>query len=323
MQKEEDARMDYPYFDLYTKGSSDISFESWTDTRSVGLHRHSFYELLFIGSGSCRHIYKNVETLLIPGDAVLVSEHKEHGFSLNGEIVIYNCQFALNSIDPELIEVLKSGESLLDELHVSQDEILDAMESPSDNPFGIRENYYKEGLYSKSNYEINSNKQGVIHLSPAEFSFVKTMLENGLESQDSTEHLDELMQKKSLEMILLYLKKAQSRQNQKYTIHSKANQKVIASVLMYIEQHLDEQIDFNSVAEKCSFSPNYFRKLFKDVTGFSPISYVNRLRIIRACEYIQNQKMAIRDAAELVGIYDLNYFSRLFKKIMGFAPSKL
>lgn len=309
--------MEYPYFDLYTQDGSDISFERWTDTRSVGLHRHGFYELIFVQHGSCRHIYKNVETLLIPGDAVIVSEHHEHGFSLNGETAIYNCQFRLDSIDPEVVDALNTGESLFDELHISQDEILHVWE----DSLGIREDYYQDGLYSKSNYEVNSNKQGVIHLSPAEFSFVQSMLENGIEAQN--ESFGDIVQKKSLEIILLDLKKAQSRQNQKYAIHSKSNQKVIAAVLMYIEEHLDEQLDFNQVASRCLFSPNYFRKLFKDVTGFPPVNYVNRLRMIRACEYIQKEKVSIREAAERVGIYDLNYFSRLFKKVMGCAPSKL
>ncbi len=320
--------VEYPYFDFYSKNGSDISFEVWTDTRGVGLHKHEYYEILLVSSGSCRHIYKNVETLLLPGDAVLISAHQEHGYSPNGKIEIYNCQFMTDSIEPDLLELLNAGESLFENLHISQKEILNVLEES----FGNREEYYKEGLYNHTNYEVNSNKQGVIHLSPAEVTFVKTMLDNGLEAHkrlgreenlDDSQKLDGMMQKKSLEMILLYLKKAQNRQNQQYMIHSKANQRAIAGVLHYIDQHLGEKMDFNQVAEMCSFTPNYFRKIFKDVTGFSPVNYVNRMRIMRASEYIQKGKMPIKKAAEMVGIYDLNYFSRLFKKIMGFAPSKL
>ena len=92
---------------------------------------------------------------------------------------------------------------------------------------------------------------------------------------------------------------------------------------MYIEEHLDETLDFNAVAQKYAFSPTHFRKIFKDITGLSPASYINRLRILRACEYMQKDKMSIREAAEQVGIYDFNYFSRLFKKVMGCSPSRM
>ena len=63
----------------------------------------------------------------------------------------------------------------------------------------------------------------------------------------------------------------------------------IAEVIIYIEKHLAEVLDFNALAKKYSFSSNYFRKIFRDVTGFSPVSYVNRLKIVRSCEYIQKK----------------------------------
>lgn len=313
--------MEYPYFDLYSRMPSKISFMAWTDTRSIDLHRHSGYELMFVVSGSCRHIYKNVETLLIPGDVALISEHQEHGFSLasNGRIGLYNCQFTIDSIEPPLAAFLESGDSFFENLQLSGRAVPASFQNSPD----VMNDYCRDDIYNASSYEINSSKQGIIHLSPVEFAFIKPLFENGLEAQGSSEQLDAIMQKKILELILIYLKKAQSRQNRKYTIHSKANQQVIASVLVYIENHLDEQLDFKVIAEQCSFSINHFRTIFKDVTGFSPVSYVNRLRIIRACEYMQKDKLSMREAAELVGIYDINYFSRLFRKIMGFAPSKL
>ena len=108
-----------------------------------------------------------------------------------------------------------------------------------------------------------------------------------------------------------------------YNLHTHAHQKIMAEVLLYIDAHLTEQIDFEELAAKYAFSLNYFRKLFRDVTGFSPVNYLNRLRIVRSCEYIQRENLSVGEAAERVGIYDANYFSRLFKKIMGMPPSYL
>lgn len=52
----------------------------------------------------------------------------------------------------------------------------------------------------------------------------------------------------------------------------------------------------------------------------STVSYVHRLRIMRACEYIQKENLSVKEAAEKVGIYDLDYFSKLFEEIMGCSP---
>lgn len=304
----------YPYFDMYEGNTSGIAFECWADSRSVGMHSHDFYELILVGRGSCRHMCNNTETLLIQGDAVIVSKHHAHGFSISGDTVIYNCQFRLDALSVDVIDRLHEAPSLL-ETDVSSYEDVWVWETT------LRE-MEKEAFYQKEQlhmgYELNSSKQGVIHLNPSEFAFISAVLQRGLNRET-----DQLLQQRYMEIILLELKKGLSWQNRKYTQCSSSNQKAIAAVLMYIEEHLDETLDFNDIAHRCAFSPNYFRKLFKDVTGLAPVAYVNRLRVVRACEYMQKDGLSIRDAAERVGIYDLNYFSRIFKKIMGCTPSKI
>lgn len=308
----------YPYFDMYSRDGSNISFERWTDSRSVDMHRHEYYELLFVGQGSCRHMYNSTETLLIQGDVVIVAAHRAHGFSLSGQTLIYNCQFLLDSLDERVVQALREYETFAEDSGCVKDEDL----HNENTLLTERETFYHHGQL-RIGYELNSSKQGVVHLNPVEIPFVKSVLQHGVDAQEFPEKISLLMKQRYLELFLLELTKAMGRQNQIYTVCSKSNQKAIADVLMLIEEHLDETFDFNEVARQYSFSPNYFRKIFKDITGFSPITYVNRLRIVRACEYIQKDDMPIREAAERVGIYDLNYFSRLFKKIMGCAPSKM
>ena len=258
-------------------------------------------------------MYQDTETLLIQGDAVIVSRNHPHGFSIRGETVIYNCQFRLDALSEEVMHHLQKAPYLLEPNRTTEEERgwETALQEREKEAF-----YHKEQL--RMGYELNSSKQGVIHLDPSEFAFLHSVLQHSLD-----EEADALLYQRYMELILLQLKKGLSRQNQKYIQCSDANQKAIAAVLVYIEEHLDETLDFNAIAREYSFSPNYFRKIFKDITGFPPITYVNRLRIVRACEYIQKDHMQICDAAERVGIYDLNYFSRLFKKIMGCAPSKM
>ncbi|NDL66461.1 helix-turn-helix domain-containing protein [Anaerotalea alkaliphila] len=48
---------------------------------------------------------------------------------------------------------------------------------------------------------------------------------------------------------------------------------------------------------------------------------MNRVRILRALEYLQTTTLSITDIAAQVGILDANYFSRIFRKIVGSPPS--
>lgn len=51
------------------------------------------------------------------------------------------------------------------------------------------------------------------------------------------------------------------------------------AVLVHIDEHLAEAITIRQLAELVNFHPNYFIRIFKQVTGYSPIQYISRQRI--------------------------------------------
>ena len=79
---------------------------------------------------------------------------------------------------------------------------------------------------------------------------------------------------------------------------------------------------FEMLAKEHGFSPNHFRKIFRETTGLSPVKFLNRLRITRACEYMKRDGRTAREAAEEVGFIDMNYFSRTFKQFIGCSPGR-
>ncbi len=304
----------YPYLNMRMQDESGVCIEHRSDTRVVGMHCHNYYEWMVIDSGSSNHFYNNTNTMLIPGDAVLIAPHKAHGYSFQGEVSVYNFQFQVEFLDEKVVQLLEKSQVLEQEENRGQEvkyweELLTRRED------------FKNADYPT--FEINNSKQGVIHLSPAERSKISVLMQYAAQAQVQADVSAMIEKQKYAELILLELKKAQEHQNQKYLISSSSNQKMVAELLRYIEENLAEEIDIAGFAKAHSFSPNHFRKIFKDMTGLSPVAYINRLRIQRACDCIQKQSMSIKEAAEYVGIYDCNYFSRMFKKVMGYSPGKL
>ena len=53
---------------------------------------------------------------------------------------------------------------------------------------------------------------------------------------------------------------------------------MIFDALVYIEEHLDEKIDFSSLAEQSFHESQLFSVNFKDVWGLTPVDYLNRMR---------------------------------------------
>lgn len=294
-----------PYLEMYHHDSSGISVEHWCESWSVGMHCHDYYEIMVVGRGSSRHMFRGVETLLIPGDVVVIPAHEAHGYALSGEISLYNCQFIPERLDGRCTEAIAPGPSFA---------------APEGEPFHITTEREKMHADELPRYTANSSKQGVLHLNTQALAYLISLFEHTLNEQQEN---NTLLKQKYVEIILLELQKAVRHQPVCYAAASSGNQRIIAQILSEMENDLTAGFDIHETAGRYAFSPNYLRKLFTDFTGLSPVQYLNRLRMIRACEYIEFDGMNVRQAAEQVGIYDQNYFTRLFKRFIGCSPSKI
>ena len=95
----------------------------------------------------------------------------------------------------------------------------------------------------------------------------------------------------------------------------------IDEILNYISDHYDDQLTTSGLAEKFFLNEHYFCHFFKDATGQSPISFINRFRIEKAATLLNNTDIPITQIATNVGFEDPNYFTRTFKKYLGVTPT--
>ena len=96
----------------------------------------------------------------------------------------------------------------------------------------------------------------------------------------------------------------------------------IKQVLEYIETSYAESLSLNTLSSSVGMSPKYFCQFFKTTTGHSPIDYLNRYRIERACDLLRLGNLTFIDIAENTGFHDLSYFIKMFKKYKGITPKQ-
>lgn len=92
--------------------------------------------------------------------------------------------------------------------------------------------------------------------------------------------------------------------------------------IIYMKEHLEENITLQDIAEHVGYSPSHFGNLFRERTSFSPIEYYNQLRIQRACSYLQFSDLKIKEIAYRLCFYDPFHFSKAFKKEMEITPNE-
>ncbi len=96
----------------------------------------------------------------------------------------------------------------------------------------------------------------------------------------------------------------------------------IQEAVKYINENYNQDISLEQIARKHSISKYYFCRIFKNITGFNFVDYLNHVRINEAQKLILNSNLNVSNIAEKVGYNNVVHFSRMFKKIIGCPPSK-
>ncbi len=89
----------------------------------------------------------------------------------------------------------------------------------------------------------------------------------------------------------------------------------------YVQQHLDEKITLEQVAELCSMSRSWFSRTFRSEHGITFQEYLVQQRIHRAVYLLRESDLQVTQIALAVGFSDLSYFSRTFKRHVGVLPT--
>ena len=104
--------------------------------------------------------------------------------------------------------------------------------------------------------------------------------------------------------------------------NARINAKKIEPALRYMEENYTGDICVDSLAMLCNISTPHFRRLFKEVTGTTPIKYKNRLLIKSACNLLANDGLNVSETAYALQFEDIYTFSQAFKKEIGISPKK-
>ncbi len=104
--------------------------------------------------------------------------------------------------------------------------------------------------------------------------------------------------------------------------NNKSIKLILRKAMEYLQDHYNEQVTLNEIAEYSYVSTYYISRMFKRELGKNFIDCLNEIRIEKAKELLKDIKYKTYEVAESVGIPDAHYFSRLFKKYVGVTPTE-
>ena len=95
------------------------------------------------------------------------------------------------------------------------------------------------------------------------------------------------------------------------------------AALLYIEAHLDDDIEPAEIARRACVSYGSFARIFGYLTGMTLKEYIRRRRLTLAAYELQRGEVRILDAAVKYGFGSADAFARAFRAQHGVLPSRI
>jgi len=98
--------------------------------------------------------------------------------------------------------------------------------------------------------------------------------------------------------------------------------KLVHKAVEYIKTNYDKGMSVSDISDILEVDRRRFSEVFQEVTGQSPIKYIQSYRLQKAKELLENSPYSIKEISDMTGYNDCFYFSKTFKKNVGVSPKK-
>lgn len=103
---------------------------------------------------------------------------------------------------------------------------------------------------------------------------------------------------------------------------SSKNEAKIAKSLKTIHDNFNKHLDIPTLAKYEDMSVSSFHNHFKQITTYSPLQYIKKIRLNKAKDLIQKENLQVNNTAYAVGYESISQFSRDFKSYYGYSPKE-
>lgn len=103
--------------------------------------------------------------------------------------------------------------------------------------------------------------------------------------------------------------------------HHSIIEEYIKSSIEYIERNYPCEISVKDLSDYIGINRKYLYTIFKRVLGQTPMEYILKVKMEKACTLLANEALSISEVSNSVGYKDQFTFSKQFKKTIGDSPS--
>ncbi len=158
---------------------------------------------------------------------------------------------------------------------------------------------------------MHLNQEHDFHNCSNSAEIVRTIIDEVIERGDDAQHYASS---------LLCQVFAQMERSRKHPTRSKQQHSVDTIAKKFMADHLKDAIQLEDVAAYVKLSPFHLSRIFKNINGIPPMTYLRHLRVARAKALFNRKDMSISEVGVAVGYPIIQHFSRMFKSETGLTP---
>ena len=175
----------------------------------------------------------------------------------------------------------------------------------------------------------NPGEKDVQYLRYQVFSIINVLqillLEKGKNIKDLMRNGEETWKKlndvRSVPALVQWLETIMLQIKRNFFDYSKSrNAQLVQQVKFYIQEHYDQQLGADEIAQQVFMSSKQMNNIFRKETGQSVFEYLVAYRIHMAKQMLAHQDARINEVAYQVGYTNLSHFNLMFKKHTGKTP---
>jgi AraC-like DNA-binding protein/mannose-6-phosphate isomerase-like protein (cupin superfamily) len=257
------------------------------------LHSHEYIEIVYILSGSAKHVVGDSCVTAQKGDLFIINPDVPHAFYGNTDsketFCAYDLMFVPDFIDVDLInggDFTALGSSYLFYSMFPQEKAVGADLHLSNNSYSD----FGE-LFNKIYLEYYRMDQGYINMIRA---YV-------------------------IELIVKIFRRMDVKSDNPSGMHKS---KIIDAALKYLHEHYNMHISVSDLADHMFLSRDYFSKLFRSTTGMTVTAFLKQLRINEACRLLSETEQSVTQIAQYCGFHDMKHFYTAFRSQTGKTPGQ-
>lgn len=248
------------------------------------LHRHEFYEMVFIERGVALHSYEGNTEILTAGDLFIILPGESHSYISTNNTALYNCLFLPAAV---------SG--LRDDLTAVK-------------PLAWLVQGLAHGRLKRAHAGVAERQEIVLRLN-------QIIWERGGKPLGWQLRCKALL----IDLLVTYARLCSNPQSQRKP--GNANYRHVLKAVSWLENHYTGDLDMAALAQQTKLSSGYLARQFKAFLGTTPAEYARSFRMAKAADLLRDESRSVADVAKELGFSDLSLFSRQFRSVTGQSPS--